>query len=276
MNDKYDIEDLKNLNAEDWQIECLKKNPNYVYWGNFEDYMCKDSGGWDSRVNADTITEGLWSLDELNEVVNFYFEVTRESEPCEHCDQSGYNPETKKIKDSWYSFDNSEWVYIGNKRYNSQAWQYCLTEIEIEALVKAGRLTDLIKINCSFNKEENKWYGWIDGVRQEIEKPEYPTPDKVNEWAKHGFGHDAINQSICVEARAKHLGVYGYCEYCDGKGYNYITDKARLGLQLWFLHPRKGCSKGVYIKDIKQEELSKVIEYLKEAAQRNADRFSRL
>jgi hypothetical protein len=30
--------------------------------------------------------------------------------------------------------------------------------------------------------------------------------------------HDGINRCILVETRAKRLGVYGHCEYCDGQG----------------------------------------------------------
>lgn len=272
-----DRRELELLNAEQWQVDCLKMNPEYVFWGNFEDYMIRDDSGWESRVNCETIEEGLWGLDEYNEVVNFYFEVVRDSKECEHCEGSGLNEKTKQLKDDWYSFDSSEWIYTApGRRYNNKAWQYHLTEVEVKELVKHGRLRDLMKINCHFDNEDSKWYGWIDGVKQEIEEPEYPTPEQVNEWAKVGFGHDSINQWIAVEARARQMGIYGHCQYCEGRGRIYTAEKARLALQLWVLHPRKGCSRGVYINNIKQEELTKVIDHLKEAAKRNAERFSRL
>ena len=47
-------------------------------------------------------------------------------------------------------------------------------------------------------------------------------------------------------------------------------------LQLWVLHPRKGCSRGVRIKNVLQSDIPKVIEYLQEARKRNDDRFSKL
>ncbi len=89
------------------------------------------------------------------------------------------------------------------------------------------------------------------------------------------MGHDAINRWICVKARAKHLGIYGHCEHCEG-GIVYEEPKAKVALQLWYLHPRKGCSRGVYIEHIEQENLPEIFEYLKEARDRNAERFSKI
>ena len=48
------------------------------------------------------------------------------------------------------------------------------------------------------------------------------------------------------------------------------------GLVLWFLHPRKGCSRGVEIKRIEEAEIPEVVAYLQQAAKRNAERFSAL
>jgi len=265
MNDEDDVKELKNLNAEDWMIECLKMNPEYTSWGNGEDYMCTKEGGWSGALEFETIEDGLFELDELNELVNFYFSVNRKNEKCETCDSSGYNPETKQISGDWYDFANT-----GRK------WCYKLTEVEIKELVKRGRLSSLIKNNCSFNKEENKWYSWVNGIRTEVLEPEYPTPEQVNSWAQKGSEHDSINHWICTEARAKHLGVWGKCPHCKGDGYIYTEEKANVSLQLWMLHPRKGCSRGVLIKNIKREDLLKIFKHLKNAAIRNAERFSKL
>jgi hypothetical protein len=60
----------------------------------------------------------------------------------------------------------------------------------------------------------------------------------------------------------------------DGRIYD--EPEARVALQLWFIHPRKGASRGVYIKNIEEKEVPEVIAYLKEAAERNANRFSKL
>lgn len=249
--DKSDQKDLEKLNASRWMVDCLKMNPNYVYWGPYEDYMCGDGKGWDSRVISEDWEDfGPWSLDELNEVVNFYFEVSRASEQCASCDGSRLNEETKQIHDDWYSFDKEDWIPCGeNRRYNNSAWHNHLTQLEVDALWDEKRLH-------SFKEK--------------------PTPGQVNEWNKTGMGHDAINQWICVKARAKDQGVYGLCEKCGGEGSIYTEPSAKLGLILWFIHPRKGCSRGVHIKEIKRETLPAVIEYLREAAKRNQNRFSKI
>jgi hypothetical protein len=119
---------------------------------------------------------------------------------------------------------------------------------------------------------------WQNGKKAVLdEMPQLPTADEVNDKVKNvrGIGHDAINRWVCVEARAKHLGIYGECEHCEG-GYIYDEDKARVALQLWYLHPRKGCSRGVYIENINQKDVPSVIQHLKEARDRNNERFSKL
>lgn len=141
------------------------------------------------------------------------------SQQCKACDGTGHNPATKKLSDEWYSFDKAQWIDVSrNKRYNNLAWQNHLTEIEVEALVRAGRLSDVMGYSCRFDKETNTWWGWFDNEKREIPQPQFPTPEQVNEWNRRGMGHDTINRWICVEARAKHLGIYGKCEHCNGEG----------------------------------------------------------
>jgi len=231
-----DIEELKELNAEQWQIECLRLNPFYTGWGNYEDYM-SDTGGGDlsNPFATETVKEGLIELNDYNECVNFYFDLYRPGHECEACGGTGLNPETRELSDTFFGSVKKDWCEE-------------LTEIEVDALWDSGKL--------------------------QFEWSEKPTPEQVNKKAKESiFFHDTITKWICVKARAKHLGIYGDCGYCDGRGFVYTQPKAKLGLQLWILHPRKGCSRGIYIKEIHQEELPKVFEWLTEAAARNANRF---
>ncbi|MBP4137437.1 hypothetical protein [Flavobacterium geliluteum] len=129
------------------------------------------------------------------------------SQECKSCDGCGLNPATKKLQDEWYASDNPKWVDLPNgRRYNDNGWSNHITEIEIAALIKERRLGDFTSV---FKSGE----GWVK------KDPEYiPTPDEVNEWNRTGMGHDSINRWICVEARAKHLGIYGKCEFCEGEG----------------------------------------------------------
>lgn len=50
----------------------------------------------------------------------------------------------------------------------------------------------------------------------------------------------------------------------------------RLGVQLWYLHPEKGCSRGAVLLGIQKHEVNPVINYLKTAQKRNRQRFSKL
>ena len=267
-NDKYDRKELANLRAPSWMLPLLKLNPGYCHWGPGEDYMDypkegeESKGGWRSSVVHETWADSAPMLDELNEVVNFYFAIERAAKPCEACDQSGSNPETKKISDDFY----------GNyMESDPNRWCDKITQDEADALVAGNRLHDLTSHYVAGE-------GWV--------KNDPPTPvtaEMVNalnrQNAPRGMGfmqHDAINRWILVETRAKRLGVYGKCQECGGEGHIYTEPEAKLQLTLWVLHPRKGASRGWLIKDVKQTELPEVFAFLKQAADRNAERFAKV
>ncbi len=142
---------------------------------------------------------------------------------CPFCDGSGLNEETKKISDAWYSFDDSEYVWVtpGKRRYNNKAWQYHITQDEVDALIKDRRLMD-------FTHTWSKETGWV-----EKNPPYHPTADEINEWARKGIGHDSINQWVCVRARAERLGVYGQCEHCLGEGSIWRTSEDKKNCDAW-------------------------------------------
>lgn len=275
--DSDDLKDLEVLKVQPWQVDLLKLNPSYVYWGNDEDSMGSGSG-WSAPATSPTWKQHIadWSLDELNEIVNFYFKLTRDNHECPHCEGSNLNEATKKLYDDWYSFGREKWVYVSsNRRYNDYAWSNHITDVEVEALVKGGRLRDLVGMNVYFDDETQKWMKWENREKVECERPEMPSAESVNEWNKKSFGHDAINQWICVRARAEHQGVYGNCPHCEG-GYVYDAPEGKASLQLWYLHPRKGAARGVLIEQVDQDDLPSIISLLQEARKRNDERFSLL
>lgn len=124
------------------------------------------------------------------------------SEQCEDCDGQGYNPATTAIADDFY----------GNERPQNR-WMDKITQDEADALVKEGRLSDL---------------------KRRILAPKI-TADQVNEWQRNarGFGHDAINRHILIEARAKRLGVWGWCPRCEGDGSVYESDALKKLAEDW-------------------------------------------
>jgi hypothetical protein len=247
----FDKDDAKDLKADKWMLDLLKLNPAYTSWGPYEDYMRGPKDGWNSPQFRDGWESLDFGLDDLNEVVNFYFEIERANKPCVACDSSGQNPATKKIADDYYDFDNT-----------GRRWRDNITQEEVEALQAKGRL-------CSWDAAQKK------------RVPLVVTAEQVNEANRRGglFGelvHDSINCWILVEARARRLGVYGNCAECRGSGHIYTEPKAHVNLILWVLHPRKGCSRGVEVKNITRKDLPKVFAYLKRAAQRNANRFRKV
>jgi hypothetical protein len=163
-----------------------------------------------------------WPIDQLwKGYVNPYG-----SQQCKACDGGGHNPETKRLSDTWYDFENT-----GNR------WCDKLTEIEVEALVREGRLSDLMPYWYRFDEKLNKWFVLKDrSVKkwEECEQPEFPTPETVNNWERQKrMGHDAINRWICIKARAKHLGIYGHCEYCNGEGEIWQSEEIKQLSENW-------------------------------------------
>lgn len=313
--DASDRKDLKRLNADPWMVDVLKVNPSYVFWGPHEDYMWKKGEGWDTPIIKNTWKEfGPWDLDELNEVVHFYFEILRESVECPLCGGSGYHPDAQWVEKSWYRHNSpftmpteqERLIQVGmHERFGSPLpieihgrgsfpseeilnkykpefrafceamrdgdgfWSNKITQEEVDTLVKGDRLVDYTH-NWT---QEDGWKPKPGGVEAHI-----PSAAQVNAAQnKPGLGgHDGINQAVCVRARCERYGIPVTCPDCEGHGYVFTAPKATLGLVLWVIHPRKGCSRGVEIKSIEQSELKEVSKYLKCAAARNAERFSKI
>lgn len=126
---------------------------------------------------------------------------------CVSCDGSGYNPETKKISDTFYNFDGSR----------EDAWKDKITQDEVDALLAKGRLYDFTEAGI-----------------------EHPTAEQVNAWERHdpsspvrGLGHDAINRWILIETRATRLGVWDTCKYCKGEGVIYSSPEHKKMYEEW-------------------------------------------
>jgi hypothetical protein len=136
------------------------------------------------------------------------------SQECRVCGGSGHNPETRKIEDTWYAHN-------GNP---AERWCGKLTQDEVDALIARGRLLDL-------TSEWIRGKGWVP-------KNVTVTADMVNAWSRNGLGHDAINQWICVETRAKRLGVWGPCPVCGGDGQIWFSEKIKELDEAWYDNER--------------------------------------
>lgn len=237
-----DEDEAKKINAEPWQLALLAANPGYLGWGPHEDYMCGKGEGWNSRIIVPTWAEfGPWALDDLNECVNFYFEVSRASEDCKTCGGDGYHPDSVSVTGTFY-----EHMALERGFPRSAAWHDKITQDEADALVVAGRVK-------------------AGSTAEQINAENGP--------GRRGMGHDAINRMYLVEARLKRLGLPKTCPACEGSGYTYTEPAAHVSLVLWWLHPRKGCSRGIEVTRLERDDLPAVKAFLAEAATRNADRF---
>lgn len=209
-------------------------------------------GGWDAAVVSDTWSDfGFTRQDDLNVVANFYFEVVRDSETCPTCGGNGYHPQAHHIVDSFYGSRGS-------------GWSARITMDELQALLDAGRCR-------KWNQETRKW-------EDQTANPELlNTVNLANQRVGLGdYCHDGINRGILIRARCVRLGIPVTCTHCKGHGHVFTAPEPHLELVLWILHPRKGCSRGVLVKNILPEEVPEVFKYLNEARTLMMQRFGKI
>jgi hypothetical protein len=235
----YDETEAARLNAEPWQIELLHLNPAYTGWGPYEDAM-SGGGSWSgAQVFPNWGAFGPWGLDELNECVNFYFSVNRANVECSTCGGGGFHPDAHQTVRTFYRHSCEP---------GEQPWNVSITDDEATALVKAGRGGPGLLTAEDFNR--------------------------ANAPGARGMHmHDAINRFILIDVRLKRLGIPKACTTCEGHGTVFTEETAHVSLTLWWLHPRKGCSRAIEITHIEGDELPAVRSFLQEARDRNTERF---
>lgn len=275
--DDDDVKSANQLGAEPWMLALLALNPSYVHWGPHEDYMWVKGDGWNApMIHASWESFGPMGLDDLNEVVNFYFEIGRDSTRCLTCAGSGYHPDAQWITESFH-------------RHRSPFT--CPTQLEEQsrAMMRGfgGEFYDLHGRGSRPDLDTLSRYG--DAFREFCREMsagtgcwgQNITPDEEQALRDAGrnddgpFGHDAINRSILVARRCDRLGVPLYCTTCCGDGSVYTAPHAHVNIVLWVLHPRKGASRGAEVR-INRGDVAAVFAFLREAAKRNADRFGKI
>lgn len=265
------LQDLPGYGPPDESGLEHKVNRGYIGWHPYGGYLWKDKkSGWDSTKSMTFEEFKEWAVDDLNIPIDFYFSVQLDARRCPHCEEEGLNKETLELSKTWYDLEGD----------GSNRWCDKLTKIEVDALIRNGRLSNLCKETVFIHDErivsnrywqENetgKWFGWPKdrtfafNKAMEVKEPEFPTEEEVNVWSKEdGIGHDTINRCICVKARAEHIGVYGKCPHCAGRGY-FVLSEPYLVLNLWLSHPRKGATRGFQVTHLPEEGLEYVREQL--------------
>lgn len=287
----FDAEEAERLNAAPWQLALLDLNPSYLGWGPHEDYMIVKGDGWNSPQTFKTWGEfGPWKLDELNECANFYFSVHRASENCATCAGTGTHPDAQWISESFYSHSSPFKLQSFREQQATEIMASFGSRTErlhgfgtypsAEVLAKYG---DPFAAFCEQMRTQGSWRAAIteDEAQALIEqgraKPGESAADiNARELLGGIGGHDCINRWILVKRRCERLGVPHQCPTCEGHGYVHTDPAAHVSLTLWWLHPRKGCSRGLMVERLQEADLPAVYAFLQEAAQRNADRFSKL
>lgn len=298
--DDGDKEEAGRLGAKPWMLAMLKANPGYVFWGPHEDYMRKEGDGWNSRVIVESWPKFEFQLNELNECVNFYFHVGRASEKCTTCGGNGYHPDAHWVTESFYShsspfkhrspgeerakaimdgfggggresplgfdsFPSEETLakykpefraFCESMRVHGQ-WNDRITQGEVDELLQEGRLGTY---------RDGKWHA----------DPRLASEVNASQHRGGLDGHDGINRSILCGARCERFGIPTTCTVCEGHGDVFTAPDAHLSLTLWWLHPRKGCSRGIEITRVEESEIPAACTFLREAAKRNSERFSKL
>lgn len=191
----------------------------------------------------------------LNEVWKGYLSPdSLDGTPCRDCNDgkrsSGYSPYGNWLHDLWYGYvpfdprstgsvalavDTPEvWAFAsrnverspgfyssfvgatGDEAIRREAkrlidmwnnmWSHHLSQHDVDALVAVGRLRDFT-------------HSW-DPERRWVLRSPLPTITAldVNRWSLSGFGHDAINCSVVMQARAERDGLGLACGTCEGHG----------------------------------------------------------
>lgn len=126
---------------------------------------------------------------------------------CKACEGSGYSEKAMEYKNNWYGLERYNWIlnpYRRGCRYFPDAHKYNLTQLEVDALVKEGRISELCK----------------DG--------HHPTPEDVREFQLRDFmGLDHISMHICLCATAEAEGWDTDCPFCGGTGEYWFSEEIR-------------------------------------------------
>ena len=115
-------------------------------------------------------------------------------------------------------------------------WCHHLVQADVDALVAGDRLWDFTRRPRTAEQaamlEAQADRG---GSRHWMDEPNghHPTAAEVNAWSFDGFGHDAINAGLCVEARCKRESVPHTCARCKGTGNVWPTAEIERLCEEW-------------------------------------------
>lgn len=143
--------------------------------------------------------------------------------PCKVCDNSGYSQEGLILNNLWYRhlLDDAQSLFIELMMERANA-----------GITPSAGFKNFCQFVHYFLGERICWQshlrqGDVDALWAEKRLHDFtdkPTVEAVNQWSKTGFGHDCINQWVCIDARLKAWGLEKNCLWCNGNG-NYFCDE---------------------------------------------------
>jgi hypothetical protein len=197
----------------------------------------------------------------LRKVWSGFINPLYRAKKCEACDGAGYSPEARHLIALWYGHDatfrpeqrgstpflrtepailaiaernvrqSPDYYGTGERAVTREAirltnlfnsrWCHHLNAADVDALIAADRLQE-------FTHDWTKSEGWKPKV-----SATKPTPREVNIWSLSGFGHDSINQHICVKAECERIGTPHTCHQCDGNGDIWPSAEAKQSYDDW-------------------------------------------
>lgn len=173
----------------------------------------------------------------LNEVWKGYINPIQ-PKTCLDCTGNGRSPQVQFLYDKWYGFHRYEWVWCDGTqthRWNKAAWCHNVDEQDIQVLLGYDRLWDFTRVPRNAEQQAvvekkvaeggNSWLPYNNGY--------IPTPEEVNEWSRNSLGHDGINASLVVCAKAKKLNYPLDCEKCAGEGILWKSSEQKAEHEAW-------------------------------------------
>lgn len=254
------LEELYIHNPALWQLEMLKFNPRRTNWHPMSGNMAeaKELSKSQSYENWEAFyKEWYYTPDPSNEFVNFYFEVSNKKNKCENCNR-GFNQYHKILED---------------EVTNRIAQKKDLTEDEMIWLVNHGRIKTKNNLSVKWD-DELKLFKLNSGM-DDIEfftkdQIEYPDLNEINKKILIRYEHDfgvmphKSNRITYIDLLNMLIDMRGLnvkCDICNGSGYLY-SDEPKLILYLWVVHTDYARSRGIEIKEIKQEDVPNVLRFL--------------
>lgn len=117
-------------------------------------------------------------------------------------------------------------------------WSHNLIQADVDALIAHGRLMDFTHVPRTAEQHEIVRAKVAAGGNSWLPEPNgcIPSADEVNDWSFRGFGHDSINRSVCVTARAAREDISEaqcVCPSCDGDGRSWPSPEVKTQYETW-------------------------------------------